>query len=320
MTTILNNLMKAEINQKYDEMLEEAFNDPYMGPEKLQKVHLQIEQEREIALKEAEKQVAKENGMGEVKIVKETKEMEIDYVDVPFEDDPFEDIVEETPVLESQSSNEYVENIKNDVPVVEPVVEVVGEDTEQTVEQPVEEPVGTNPTGHVEEQVSEIVDVIMNSIDSDLQNNQDIDTNLDALESAACDVISVVSKVRALFDRVVKAKPEKAYQECYKAMKIISRRVDGVNITKEAFDKAKARFDELESMKEETTTFDKIKAIFSLCLHAVAKGLAEVGAFAVDVAGVTGIYFTRLVASFGRETKWAAIEINRAFKKRFLTK
>lgn len=215
-------------------------------------------------------------------------------------------VEEETPLdkdlVASPASNQYLQNIG----------------VEEVVEEVVEQPVGTIPTPQEDKEAQKIVDMIMSDLASDLEEGKDIDTNLDALESAAFDVMNVVSKMKATFERVIKAKPEDAYEECYLAVKLAKRRIDGVLIKQEDVDKAMQRFQDLKELGKDAPAFEKVKAVFSLILHATGRALMKAGAFAMDITSITGIYFTRLIASLGRETKWAAIEINKAFKKRFM--
>lgn len=176
-----------------------------------------------------------------------------------------------------------------------------------------------------EEQVSaqeeQDVEISVEAVMDELVENGEVVEDMTALESIALDVMGVLKLTPILFKRVMRAKPEEAYQQVVKATDYLSK-LSNLNETL-SHDRAVeiiADFKKLEEEieKQEVGVMTKIKMLLSVLLYEAGAFIVNTGLFVMDTAGIITVFALRMVGHLGQETRWACREIGKSFNHRMI--
>lgn len=176
-----------------------------------------------------------------------------------------------------------------------------------------------------EEQVSaqeeQVVEISVEAVMDELVENGEVVEDMTVLESIALDVMSVLKGSPILFKRVMKAKPEEAYQEAVMAtnylvgMSNLNERIHHDRAVEIIADFKKL---EKEIEKQEVSVMTKIKMVLSVLLYEAGAFIINTGLFVMDTAGIITVFALRMVGHLGRETRWACREIGKSFNHRMI--
>lgn len=165
------------------------------------------------------------------------------------------------------------------------------------------------------------MEISVESVMDGLVQNGEVVEDVTVLESIALDVMGVLKKAPILFKRVMKAKPEEAYQQVVKATDYLAR-LSNLNKTL-SHDRAVeiiADFKQLEEEigKQEIGVMTKIKMLLSVLLYEAGAFIINTGLFVMDTAGIITVFALRMVGHLGQETRWACQEIGKSFNHRMI--
>lgn len=166
-----------------------------------------------------------------------------------------------------------------------------------------------------------VMDISVEAVMDELVQNGEVVEDVTVLESIALDTMSVLKGTPILFKRVMKAKPEEAYQQVAKATNYL---VGLSNLNeKVGHDRAVeiiADFKQLEEEigKQEVEVMTKIKVLFSVLLYEAGALILNTGLFVMDTTGIVTVFALRMIGHLGRETRWACQEIGKSFNHRLI--
>lgn len=166
-----------------------------------------------------------------------------------------------------------------------------------------------------------VMDISVEAVMDELVQNGEVVEDVTVLESIALDTMSVLKGVPILFKRVMKAKPEEAYQQVAKATNYLvglSNLNERVNHDRAVEIIADFKQLEEEIGKQEVEVMTKIKTLFSALLYEAGALILNTGLFVMDTAGIITVFALRMIGHLGQETRWACQEIGKSFNHRMV--